>query len=156
MPARASRHTGFPGPHRLARPGRTARTPAGWPAWTLRDRSAAPGATQGLIQELIQDWRPDLRGRSGALWGGQAGAELPPAACAPALRCPRSLSSSSAGPAWDAAWLLPKSALHHPLTLPFLLALDFSRLLISLASAFPSSSSRPSSPRPGLSPRPES
>ena len=53
-------------------------------------------------------------------------------------------------------WRLPKSALDHPLTSLFVLALDFSRLLISLASAFPFSSSRPSSPRPGLSPRPES
>lgn len=55
MPARVSQRAGFPGPHRRARPGRTARTPAGRRAWTLRERSALPGPTQ----RMARDWRPD-------------------------------------------------------------------------------------------------
>lgn len=96
-----------------------------------------------------------MRGRGGALQGGQARAELPPAAWAPALRRPGSPFPGSAGPAGDSSWRPPEDARHHPL--PPLLSLDLSRLLISLAPAFPfSSSSRPSGPRPGLSPRPAS
>lgn len=65
MPAGASRRTGFPGPHRLARPGRTARTPAAWPAWTLRDRSAAPGGGPGVGPGLAAGTARPQRGALG-------------------------------------------------------------------------------------------
>lgn len=89
-------------------------------------------------------------GRSGKVRPGQS--RLPPPDRSPAPRRPRSLSPSSARPARDAAERLPKSTLHHPLTLLFLFTPVFSRLLISLASAFPSSSPRPSSPGRPLGP----
>lgn len=55
MPACASRRAELPGPHRLARPGRTARTHSGRLARTLREGSAP----QGMAQRLVRDWRPD-------------------------------------------------------------------------------------------------
>lgn len=87
MPARAFRRAGLPGPHRLARPGRTARTPSGQPARTPRERSASPGEAQRPARDCLDYEAGPARPQRGAL--GRSG---------PRRAASRCLSASSAPP----------------------------------------------------------
>lgn len=133
---------------------RPARPPAAGP--DEAKRLAPPGAAR----RIFWDWRPDgkagpARPQPGALGRSDP---RPAVSCRPLARpVPPSFPLPQLSQASLRRGVVTSKMCSPPSSdSPLLLALDFSRLLISLASAFPFSSPRPSSPRPGLSPRPES
>lgn len=131
---------------------RTARPPAR----TLREPLAPPGAAQ----RMVWNWRPDGEAGPARPQPGSLGRSdpRPAVSCRPLARpVPPSFPLPQLSQASLRRGVVTSKMCSPPSSdSPLLLALYFSRLLISLASAFPFSSPRPSSPRPGLSPRPES